>query len=71
MAVSVARTHLPNLEQKFRLRRCGVRDVLYLVEGDINGYFQRPRPGVKKESVLTALTSTAVSDGLRVVQVSV
>jgi crossover junction endonuclease MUS81 len=55
-------------EQKFRLRRCGVRDVLYLVEGDINGYFQRPRPGVKKESVLTALTSTAVSDGLRVVQ---
>lgn len=46
-------------EQKFRLKKCGVKNVIYLVEGNFDN-LERP------DIVENALVNTQVSDGFLV-----
>lgn len=46
-------------EQKFRLKKCGVKNVIYLVEGNFDNL---DRPDI----VENALVNTQVSDGFLV-----
>ncbi|XP_022828309.1 crossover junction endonuclease MUS81 [Spodoptera litura] len=49
-------------EQKFRLRRCGLKNVIYLVEK----YDKNKGLGLPLPSLLQALTNTRVQDGFKV-----
>ncbi|KAF9422592.1 hypothetical protein HW555_001796 [Spodoptera exigua] len=49
-------------EQKFRLRRCGLKNVIYLVEK----YEKNKGLGLPLPSLLQALTNTRVQDGFKV-----
>lgn len=55
---------LLNSEQKFRLSQCGLRNVIYLVEGDIWTFFcnSNSSRGVTREAIETVFAKTQLHD---------
>lgn len=49
-------------EQKFRLRKCGLKNVIYMVED----YGNNKHVGMPIQSLMQALANTRVQDGFKV-----
>ncbi|KPJ14381.1 RNA polymerase-associated protein CTR9-like [Papilio machaon] len=49
-------------EQKFRLRRCGIENVIYLIEN----YGGKKNVGLPVQSLMQALANTRVNDGFKI-----
>lgn len=49
-------------EQKFRLRRCGLENVIYMVEN----YGKNKHVGLPLQSLMQALANTRVQDGFKI-----